>query len=123
MKTDNIQIAELGISTNVTLNGTLKDYYLGPGIKQSCKYISVRYILVKVYKDFSGELIAKDLHTNKKYSCEVPFDKGKIFIPKMISFNNLYPGAKRNLPKNEILDMGNDAIQKIIKIENDRRNK
>lgn len=119
MKTKNIYIAQLAISEDITVNGSLFDYYFGLGIHRSVEYRKIKYILVKTKEDIYGDLIGKDLNTNKKYLCEVPFFEGKLFIPttEMLAFDAIYPDAKPNLSKKKILKMGNYAIQEQIKKE------
>ena len=125
MKTDNIYIAKLLISTNIVFDGQLIDYYVGPGIKHMVYHKKVKYILIKtdddIYSDESNIRVL-DLNTKKRYSTELPFYRGKLFIGEnFISFDSIYPDARRNLPKQKILKMGNYAIEELEKKEEERK--
>ena len=119
MKTDNVYITQLVYSKEATLNGDIWDYYFGQGVHLNVKYKPIKYIIVKKQERLGKDSIGIDLRTNKKYSFELPFNKGKLYLTpsKMLSFELCYPDAPRNLPKKKILEMGSAVIDEINKIE------
>ena len=124
MKTDNIYIGKLACSKKVDYDGTLYDYFCGSGIRQHVEYQPIKYVIVKKIEDW-GNTIAIDLKTKKKYLCELPIEKGVLFVSpsKMFPFEGFYPDAPRNLSKRKILEMGNAVIDAINKIENPKKKK
>ena len=121
MKTDNVYIAELVISTRIQHNGTLEDYYFGNGIHKKVYHHPLKYVVVKKVNSHK----AIDLVTKKNYLCELPCSVGVLYLPpsKMIAFDAIYPDAKRNLPKKKILEMGNQVIEEIYKAKEEEKKK
>ena len=125
MKTHNIYIADLAITTSVEFEGSMRDYIFGPGVKTIAACKSLKYVLVRQKINTYGKIEFKDFKTKEKYSLKLPTSSGKIFIntDKIYPFSSFYPDVKENLPKRKILKMGNDAISRIIKTENKQKNK
>jgi len=121
MKTDNIYIAPLSISTDVKFEGNFRDFLLGPGVKHIVKFKFLRYTLVKI--DEAYPVI--DLKTKKEYYYGLPTSTGEIFINpnKKIPFNEIYLDVPRKLSKRKILKMGNQVIEEIYKKKNEEKNK
>ena len=119
MKTDNIYVSILALSEEIRYKGTLEDYIFGDGIEHSVRYEKIKYILVKTKENLSSTLVGTDLNTNKKYLCELPLEKGRLFIPpeRMIPFDAIYPNEKRNLSKRKIKKLGNEVIEAMYKTE------
>ena len=124
MKTDNVYIGQLVRSTKVEYKGNLEDFIFGPGISRIVHHENIKLIVVKKENDW-GRIIAKDLKTKKKYLCELPIQKGVLYVSpsKMYPFETLYPDAPRNLPKKKILEMGNYAIEEFNKTIKEQKNK
>ena len=122
MKTDNIYIGRLVYSTKIETEGTLRDYFVGEGIRDIVSYEHIKFIIVK---KTNGYKTAIDLNTKKKYMFGIPTKIGVLFIPpeKTIPFELAFPEEKRNLSKKKILTLGKQAIKEFEKLYDEQKKK